>query len=393
MHPNKGPELELYFAEEAVGLVKSLDWHVVPGPGWQQEYTDQINEEMQEDGEDEKSISDDEYGSDGYMRPEVAKKTLKDGDYVYTPEMQGVYWKQGIINDTKEEQIDLYDEWKNTLIRDSMAKSCLINMRRVSSSMFFTKGKLNDLGLFIKSKPIDVVYVNTMLTPIQQKKMEKRFNDFLQDRDERLRRYYIRSAHKTHNEPTDVDSSSGYVTGEGEVNDKERTIKVMDRFSIILMIFANRAQSNISKLQIELAYLDYAKLNLARGTGPSFGKIGEIYKSGQSFNESVEVEIKSYKGRGTSGTGGIQGSGEKQIELEKRLIIDRKADINKLIRKELQHKADSRKSRQKRTKNIPLIALVGYTNVGKTTLMNKMTQESLGVEDQLFHTLSTTVRK
>jgi hypothetical protein len=73
MHPNKGPELELYFAEEAVGLVKSLDWHVVPGPGWQQEYTDQINEEMQEDGEDEKSISDDEYGSDGYMRPEVAK--------------------------------------------------------------------------------------------------------------------------------------------------------------------------------------------------------------------------------------------------------------------------------------------------------------------------------
>lgn len=391
MHPNKGPELELYFAEEAIGLAKSLDWNVVPGPGWQQEYTDKINEEM--DVEDTTNTSDEEYGSDGYLKPDVAKKSLKDGDYVYTPEMQGVYWKNGIINDVREEPIDLYDEWKNELVRDSMAKSSLINVKRVSSSMFFTKGKLNDLGLFVKSKPVDIVFVNTMLTTIQHKKMEKRFNDFLQDRDERLRRYYIRSAQKTHNEPTDIDSSSGYVTGEQEVNDKERTIKVMDRFSMILMIFANRAQSNISKLQIELAYLDYAKLNLARGAGPTFGKIGDLYKSGLSFNETVEVEIKSYRGRGTSGTGGMQGSGEKQIEIEKRQIIDRKAEINKLIRKELQHKADSRQSRQKRTQNIPLIALVGYTNVGKTTLMNKMTLEDLSVEDQLFHTLSTTVRK
>ncbi|CAI2361074.1 unnamed protein product [Moneuplotes crassus] len=394
MRPNKGPELELNFAEEAIGLAKSLGWNVVPGPGWKQEYTDKIQEEY---GSEEEQLSEETYGSDydsdGYVKPERANKVFKNGDYVYTATAQGVFWEDGIITDPHEEEFDLYDEWKNKLVRDSMAKSILINVKKVSSSLFFTRGKLNDLGQYIKSQDVEVVYVNTMLTPIQQKKLEKRFNDFLQDREERLRRYYIRSANKSVNEPTDIDSDSGYVTGEPERVNENETIRVIDRFGIILMIFANRARSNISKLQIELAWLDYARLNLSRGSGPTFGRIGHLFKEDLSLNESTEVEIKSYRGRGHSGTGAVQGGGEKQIELERRKINDRKAEIKRKIAKAFQGRTDSRMSRQKRTKNIPLIALVGYTNVGKTTLMNRMTSESLGVEDQLFHTLTTTVRK
>ena len=305
--------------------------------------------------------------------------------------MQGVYWKKGLIVDTHEEEFDLYDEWKNQLVRDSMAKSILINVRNVSSSMFFTRGKLNEIGQYIKTQTVDVVYVNTMLTPLQQKKMEKRFNDFMQDREERLRRYYIRSINKGDNEPTDIDTSSGYVTGEGENNYENEKIRVIDRFGIILMIFAHRARSNISKLQIELAWLDYARLFLTRGSGPTFGKIGNLFNQDLTINEPLEVEIKSFKGRGISGA--VQGSGEKQLELERRQITDRKAEIKRLIEREKSLRSNSRMKRMKRTQNIPLFALVGYTNVGKTTLMNRMTSESLGVEDQLFHTLTTTVRK
>ena len=392
MRPNKGPELELNFAEEAVGLAKSLGWNVVPGPGWKQEYTDKINKEYDISSSEEEVYGSD-YDSDGYLYSEKAHKYLKDGDYIYTDEMQGVYWKNGIVMDSHEEEFDLYDEWKNKLVRDSMAKSILINVKKVSSSLFFTRGKLNEIGQYLKTQDVEVVYVNTMLTPLQQKKMEKRFNDFVQDREERLRRYYIRSINKGDNEPTDIDSDSGYVTGEAEFTDKREMVRVIDRFGIILMIFANRARSNISKLQIELAWLDYARLNLSRGSGPTFGQVGHLFKDDLSMNEPTEVEIKSYRGRGTSGTGGMQGSGEQQIEVERRKINNRKAEINKEIKKAMEIRRNSRISRQKRTKNIPLIALIGYTNVGKTTLMNKMTSEKLGVEDQLFHTLSTTVRK
>ena len=87
-------------------------------------------------------------------------------------------------------------------------------MRKVSGSNFFTKGKLNEVGEFVNEHNVDVVFVNTTLTSLQQKKLEKRLNDYKLNRTERLRRYMIRSSHKEEAEPTDIDSSSGYVTGE-----------------------------------------------------------------------------------------------------------------------------------------------------------------------------------
>lgn len=65
---------------------------------------------------------------------------------------------------------DLYDEWKNELLRESVAKSSLIRVRKVHSSTYFTKGKLNDIGYFLKekeNKDVNVVYVNATLTALQ----------------------------------------------------------------------------------------------------------------------------------------------------------------------------------------------------------------------------------
>lgn len=66
------------------------------------------------------------------------------------------------------------DEWRNILLRESMAKSSLVKIRQIHSGTYFTKGKLNELGYYIKDNPaINVVYVNTQLTSLQQKKLEK----------------------------------------------------------------------------------------------------------------------------------------------------------------------------------------------------------------------------
>jgi predicted RNA-binding protein YlxR (DUF448 family) len=70
-------------------------------------------------------------------------------------------------DDLDNKEADMYDEWKNILIRESMAKSSLIRVRKIHSSTFFTKGKLNELGYFVKdNKDINVIFVNATLTSL-----------------------------------------------------------------------------------------------------------------------------------------------------------------------------------------------------------------------------------
>lgn len=97
-----------------------------------------------------------------------AKNNLKEGDYLYGPDIRGVYLKGGLVIDfVDDESLGMQDEWKNVLLRESLAKSSLIKIRKVQSSTYFTKGKLNDLGFFLKKNPeIDIVFVNTVLTPL-----------------------------------------------------------------------------------------------------------------------------------------------------------------------------------------------------------------------------------
>jgi GTP-binding protein HflX len=146
---------------------------------------------------------------------------------------------------------------------------------------------------------------------------------------------------------------------------------VMDRTEVILGVFAQRAQTKEARLQIELAKIKYEAPRLKR----------------------MWTHLSRQQGTGSSGGGGayLKGEGEKQIEIDRR-ILKRKIDQ---LQKEIEEvKAHRETQRVFRVKNeIPVFAIVGYTNAGKSTLLNAMTNAGVFVEDKLFATLDTTTRK
>lgn len=146
---------------------------------------------------------------------------------------------------------------------------------------------------------------------------------------------------------------------------------VMDRTEVILGVFAQRAQTKEARLQIELAKVRYEAPRLKR----------------------LWTHLSRQQGTSGSGGGGayLKGEGEKQIEIDRR-IIKRKIDV---LQKEIEEvKAIRETQRVSRIRSqIPVFAIIGYTNAGKSTLLNALTDAGVFVEDKLFATLDTTTRK
>ena len=139
--------------------------------------------------------------------------------------------------------------------------------------------------------------------------------------------------------------------------------KIMDRTLVILDIFAARASTKEGKIQVELAQLKYRQSRLT-GLGKSLSRLG--------------------------GGIGTRGPGEKKLEMDRRLIKNRIAQLNRELADVRRHREITR---EKRSQNhIPVCALVGYTNAGKSTLLNTLTGASVLEEDQLFATLDPTTR-
>lgn len=139
--------------------------------------------------------------------------------------------------------------------------------------------------------------------------------------------------------------------------------KVMDRTLIILDIFANRASTNEGKIQVELAQLKYRQSRLT-GLGRSLSRLG--------------------------GGIGTRGPGEKKLEIDRRLIKDRIAQLNRELKDVKRHREVTREQRNRN--KIPVVAIVGYTNAGKSTLLNHLTGAGVLEEDKLFATLDPTTR-
>lgn len=139
--------------------------------------------------------------------------------------------------------------------------------------------------------------------------------------------------------------------------------KVMDRTLIILDIFAARASTNEGKIQVELAQLKYRQSRLV-GLGKSLSRLG--------------------------GGIGTRGPGEKKLEMDRRLIKGRIAQLNRELKDVKRHREVQREQRSRN--RIPVIAIVGYTNAGKSTLLNKLTGAGVLEEDKLFATLDPTTR-
>lgn len=140
--------------------------------------------------------------------------------------------------------------------------------------------------------------------------------------------------------------------------------KILDRTSLILDIFAQRARTREGKLQIELAQLEHLLPRLTRFWGHLSRQKGGI---------------------------GMRGDGETQLETDRRRVQDRIARLTRELDEVRQHRATQREGRQRRL--WPLASIVGYTNAGKSTLLNRLTGASALAEDKLFATLDPTTRR
>ncbi len=142
-------------------------------------------------------------------------------------------------------------------------------------------------------------------------------------------------------------------------------LKVIDRPQLILDIFAQRAQSREGKLQVELAQLKYLLPRLVIGQNSAFSRL-------------------------MGGIGG-RGPGETKLETDRRRIRDRISQLEKQVDNLRRQRGERRKVRTQ--KNLPLISLVGYTNAGKSTLLNTLTQSDVYAEKKMFATLDPTSRR
>ncbi|EPJ46064.1 MAG: HSR1-like GTP-binding protein [Osedax symbiont Rs2] len=144
----------------------------------------------------------------------------------------------------------------------------------------------------------------------------------------------------------------------------ELECRVLDRTGLILDIFAQRARTHEGKLQVELAQLEHMSTRLVRGWTHLDREKGGI---------------------------GLRGPGEKQLETDRRLLRERVKTINKRLQKVRTQREQGRKSRARA--EIATLALVGYTNAGKSSIFNKITAADVYAADQLFATLDPTLRK
>ncbi len=154
--------------------------------------------------------------------------------------------------------------------------------------------------------------------------------------------------------------------------EKQLKVKVLDRTALILDIFAEHARTHEGQLQVELAQYEYRLprltrmwTHLARQAG---GRAG-----------------------GASGGVGVRGPGETQLEVDRREIGHRIAHLKRELEKVRAHRARHRQQRQR--SGIPVVAIVGYTNAGKSTLLNYLSEANVLAADQLFATLDPTTRR
>ena len=205
----------------------------------------------------------------------------------------------------------------NALPNVKIIGSIIVPIERISPKEFFGAGKVNELSINFKSQKIDLVIINSQISPVQQRNLEKKWQ-----------------------------------------------VKILDRTALILEIFSDRAVTKEGVLQVEMAALSYQRSRLVRSW----------------------THLERQRG----GLGFVGGPGETQIEADKRAIDHHLFRLKRQLEKIKKTRELHRKSRAKVP--FPVIALVGYTNAGKSTLFNLLTGADEFSENMLFATLDPKMR-
>ena len=195
--------------------------------------------------------------------------------------------------------------------------STIVSLERLRPREFFGTGKVSELALTFKAEKVDLVIINSQISPVQQRNLEKKWQ-----------------------------------------------VKILDRTALILEIFSDRAVTKEGVIQVEMAALTYQRSRLVRAW----------------------THLERQRG----GLGFVGGPGETQIEADKRAIDHHLVQLKRQLDKIKKTRDLHRKSRAKVP--FPIIALVGYTNAGKSTLFNVLTGANEFSEDMLFATLDPKMR-
>ena len=195
---------------------------------------------------------------------------------------------------------------------------------------------------------------------------------------EEIRQYIKMQEEAADDDPTGETQPVGMVIFDDELSAKqirnieaELKVKILDRTSLILDIFAMRAQTAEAKTQVELAQYRYMLPRLQR------------------LWTHLERQGGGSGSGGGKGSVGLRGPGETQLEMDRRIILHRITLLKQRLQEIDQQKTTQRKNRGRLIR----VALVGYTNVGKSTMMNLLAKSEVFAENKLFATLDTTVRK
>jgi GTPase len=199
-----------------------------------------------------------------------------------------------------------------------IAHAALVPLAKPKPATLIGSGSVETLGAIVKEREISVAVVDAIVSPVQQRNLEKAWG-----------------------------------------------CKVIDRTGLILEIFGARARTHEGRLQVELAALTYQRSRLVRSW----------------------THLERQRG----GFGFLGGPGESQLEIDRRLIGERIARIKKELEDTKRTRALHRGSRKRVP--YPIVALVGYTNAGKSTLFNRLTEAAVRAEDSLFATLDPTLRR
>ncbi|XP_055803673.1 GTP-binding protein At3g49725, chloroplastic isoform X2 [Solanum dulcamara] len=217
--------------------------------------------------------------------------------------------------------------------------------RSTRADTFFGPGTVDTVKCHVNSldtqEGIDAIFVNAILTGIQQRNLERSWGK-----------------------------------------------PVLDRVGLIIDIFNAHAQTKEAKIQAELAALMYKKSRLVRVRGPG-GRYG--------FGIGGEAEVVSARGRGSGGRGFISGAGETELQLQRRRILERRNQLLSEIKEVRRTRALQRAARKRHGgpdgQEMPTVALVGYTNAGKSTLVSAVSESYLYCDDRLFATVDPKLRR